>query len=275
MQQPSFDVNSQQVIRRPERARPAGVMRGTCSARTRQTVTVPNPIIGADGGQSLVGTSGADLIYGFDPNGSAAQPSSIQAVRVAAGLTQPVFVTAAPDDPNRIFVLEKTGAIKIIDISAGDSGVFQVKPTPFLDIAVNSVGEGGLLGLAFDPGYAQNGLFYVNVINAAGDTEIRRYHVSANPDLADAASGELIIRIDQPDGITNHKAGWLGFGPDGYLYAALGDGGGGGDPSGNGQNIDTLLAKILRLDVHADASPADPTRNYAIPADNPFVGQPG
>jgi hypothetical protein len=107
-------------------------------------VTVPNPIIGADGGQSLLGTSGADLIYGFDPNGSAAQPSSIQAVRVAAGLTQPVFVTAAPDDPNRIFVLEKTGAIKIIDISAGDSGVFQVKPTPFLDIAVNSVGEGGL-----------------------------------------------------------------------------------------------------------------------------------
>ena len=238
-------------------------------------MTVPNLIIGGDGGQSLPGTDGADVIYGFDPNGSAAQPSSIQAVRVAAGLTQPLFVTAAPEDPNRIFVLEKTGAIKIVDISAADSGVFQVKATPFLNIPVNSGGEGGLLGLAFDPNYAQNGLFYVNVINAAGDTEIRRYHVSAHPDIADAASGELVIRIDQPDGITNHKAGWLGFGPDGYLYAALGDGGGGGDPFHNGQNIDSLLGKMLRLDVHADGFPADPTRNYAIPADNPFVGQPG
>jgi len=127
-----------------------------------------------------------------------------------------------------------------------------------------TAGEQGLLGLAFDPDFAQNGYFYVNLINSSGDTEIRRYHVcSTNPNQTDAASATLIITIDQPDGISNHKAGWLGFGPDGYLYAALGDGGG-GDPFHNGQNIDTLPATIFRLDVHSDGFPGDPNRNYAM-----------
>jgi Ca2+-binding RTX toxin-like protein len=233
----------------------------------------PNPINGADGEQTLTGTGAADLIYGFDPDGSSAQANSIQAVRVTAGLTQPLFVTAAPDDPNRIFVVEKTGRIKIVDVTAAETGVFQVKATPFLDVAaeINITGEGGLLGLAFDPNYAQNGFFYVNLINIAGDTEIRRYQVSADPDLANGASAQLVLTVDQP-AATNHKAGWLGFGPDGYLYAALGDG---GSTPASAQDLDSLLGKVLRLDVQGDDFPGDPARNYAIPSDNPFVGVAG
>ncbi len=132
-----------------------------------------------------------------------------------------------------------------------------------------------MLGLAFDPLFAQNGYFYVDLTNAAGDTEVRRYHVSANPDVADPSSGQLIIRIDQPDGSTNHKAGWIGFGQDNDLYVALGDGGGAGDPFGSGQNKDSLLGKMLRLDISSDDFPADPNRNYHIPGDNPFVNQAG
>ena len=140
---------------------------------------------------------------------------------------------------------------------------------------IQTDGEKGLLGLAFDPGFATNGYFYVNVINTSGDTEIRRYQASSSdPDQANPVSATLIIRIDQPD-FSNHKAGWLGFGADGYLYASLGDGGSGGDPLNNAQNMDSLLGKILRLDVHADDFPGDATRDYAIPPDNPFVGVAG
>jgi Ca2+-binding RTX toxin-like protein len=238
---------------------------------------VLNFIAGADGGQTLNGTAGADLIYGYDPYGPSAQAADIAATRIASGLSSPLYVTAAPDDPNRIFVVEKGGRIKIIDIARAESGAVEVVDTPFLDVSaeISTAGESGLLGLAFDPNYAQNGYFYVNLINTDGNTEIRRYQVSANPDVADPESARLVISIDQPAGVTNHKAGWLDFGPDGYLYAALGDGGGGGDPLGNGQNIDTLLGAMLRLDVHGDDFPGDPTRNYAVPPDNPFVGAPG
>ena len=136
---------------------------------------------------------------------------------------------------------------------------------------ISTDGERGLLGLAFDPDYASNGFFYVDLINPAGDAEIRRYHVSANPNVADAASVTPVITIDQTTA-TNHKAGWLGFGPDGYLYNANGDG---GSTPNAAQDVDSLLGKILRIDVHADAFPGDPARNYAIPADNPFVGAAG
>ena len=129
-------------------------------------------------------------------------------------------------------------------------------------------GERGLLGLAFDPGFASNGFFYVDLINKSGDAEIRRYHVSGNPNVADPASVTPIIAIDQT-AASNHKAGWLGFGPDGYLYNSNGDG---GVPPTSAQDINSLLGKILRIDVHGDDFPADPTRNYAVPADNPFVG---
>ncbi len=230
-----------------------------------------NLVVGNDGGNSLQGTGGADLIYGFDPNGPQSQASAITATRVATDLGQPLFVVAPPDDPNRLFIVEKTGLIKILDLATG-----QVLATPLLNVSsqILTDGERGLLGLAFDPAFASNGFFYVNLINMSGDTEIRRYHVSANPNVADAASATPILAIDQPN-FSNHKGGWLGFGPDGYLYAALGDGGSGGDPLGSGQNIDSLLGKILRVDVHGDDFPGDPTRNYAVPADNPFVGSAG
>jgi Ca2+-binding RTX toxin-like protein len=224
-----------------------------------------NSIIGTNDADSLTGSSRGDLIYGYDPNDPT---TSIPAERVASGLDQPLFATAPPGDTNHLFVVEKEGTIRVLDLSAG-----QVLATPFIDLSseISAAGEGGLLGLAFDPDYANNGFFYVDLINLNGDTEVRRYHVSDNPDVADANSATPILTIDQPDGRTNHKGGWIGFGPDGDLYVATGDGGGAGDPDGNGQNLNTLLGKMLRVDVHGDDFPADASRNYAIPADNPFV----
>ena len=230
-----------------------------------------NLIVGNDGSNSLQGTAGADVIYGYNPDGPQSDASTITATRVASGLNQPVFTGAPAGDPGRLFIVEKTGLIKVLDLNTG-----QVLATPFLDVSsqILTDGERGLLGLAFDPNYASNGLFYVYLINTSGNTEIRSYHVSANPNVADAASATPIITIPQP-AASNHKAGWLGFGPDGYLYAALGDGGGGGDTFHTGQNINDLLGNVLRLDVHGDAFPGDATKNYAIPADNPFVGTAG
>src|SRR5262245_36406660 len=226
-----------------------------------------NLIVGNDGSNTLQGTPGADVIYGYDPNGPQSQATSIVATRVASGLSQPLFATAPPDDTGRLFLVEKTGQIKILDLVTG-----QVLATPFLDVSgqISTDGERGLLGLAFDPDFANNGFFYVDLINPAGDAEIRRYHVSGNPNVADPVSTP-IITIDQTTA-TNHKAGWLAFGPDGYLYNSAGDGG--STPTA-AQDINSLLGKILRIDVHGDDFPADQTRNYAVPADNPFVGTAG
>jgi glucose/arabinose dehydrogenase len=219
---------------------------------------------GTAGSDTLTGTNGADFIYGFNP--ADVQSNSIAATRVASGLSQPVFVAAPPGDTHRLFIVERTGLIKILDLDTG-----LVSATPFLDLTaqITTVGEGGLLGLAFDPDFATNGQFYVDLTNTSDDTEVRRYSVlSTDANRADPASAQLVIRIDQPDGVTNHKAGWIGFGPDKDLYVALGDGG----VSANAQNIDSLLGKMLRLDVHGDDFPSDPNRNYAIPPDNMFVG---
>jgi Ca2+-binding RTX toxin-like protein len=229
-------------------------------------------IVGNNGANTLTGGNGRDLIYGWNPEGPQGDVNSISATRVASGLSQPLFVTAPTADLERLFVVEKGGTIRILDLATN-----QISATPFLDLTalVDDTGEQGLLGLAFDPNFAQNGFFYVDYINLSGDTEIRRFQVSANnPDVADP-NGTLILRVDQPAGRTNHKAGWLGFGPDGYLYAALGDGGSSNDPDNFAQNINVLLGKMLRLDVSGDDFPADPNRNYAIPDDNPFVGAPG
>jgi len=218
---------------------------------------------GGDTADTIRGGDAADLVYGYDPAALAA--ASVAAVRLASGLTAPLYVTAAPGDPGRLFVVEKGGRILALNALTGEAA-----GTPFLDVRdqVPTSSEQGLLGLAFDPGFAVNGLFYVNLVNRAGDTEIRSYRVSAtDPGRADPATAKVLLTIDQPEGLGNHKAGWLGFGPDGMLYAALGDGGGGGDPLRNGQNPDTLLGKMLRLEVRADG--------YSVPADNPFVGGPG
>ena len=155
-----------------------------------------NLIVGNDGSNTLQGTAGADLIYGYDPNGPQSQASAILATRVAAGLSQPLFAGAPPGDTSRLFIVEKTGQIKILDLATG-----QVLATPFLDVSgqISTDGERGLLGLAFDPDFASNGFFYVDLINTSGDAEIRRYHVSANPNVADPASATPIITIDQTD----------------------------------------------------------------------------
>lgn len=202
----------------------------------------------------------------------------IAPVRVASGLSGPLFVTAPPGDTERLFMVEKTGGIKILNLNTGT-----VNPTPFLNIGGVSTGsEQGLLGLAFHPDYANNGLFYVNFTDTTGTTNIRSYQVSgSNPNLADSSSATTILKINQPQ--ANHNGGWLGFGADGSLYISSGDGGGSDDNdsghtpgSGNAQDItDNLLGKILRLDVNGDDFPADDQRNYAIPANNPFVGTVG
>src|SRR5262245_65079777 len=126
---------------------------------------MPNPIVGNDGSDTLQGTTGADVIYGYNPNGPQSQATSILATRVASGLSQPLFATAPPDDTGRLFLVEKTGQIKILDLVTG-----QVLATPFLDVSgqISTDGERGLLGLAFDPDFASNGLFYVTLVIPSG-----------------------------------------------------------------------------------------------------------
>jgi glucose/arabinose dehydrogenase len=202
--------------------------------------------------------------------------TSLVSVTVATGLQRPLFATHAPGDTDRLFIVEQDGAIKIKQRGAPPD-----QTSVFLDVSgrVATFGnEQGLLGLAFDPEYASNGLFYINYTAAAdGSTVVARYAVSASdPDVADPDSEERVLVVPQPQ--TNHNAGWMTFGSDGYLYVALGDGGGGGDPHGecgNGQNTDTLLGSLLRLDVRriggGPAADCDPDGDYLLPPDNPFV----
>jgi len=189
-------------------------------------------------------------------------PVHIALEPVTSGFTSPLYLTAPPGDTDRLFVVERGGRIKIVKDG-------QVLATPFLDLSaeVTAGSERGLLSLAFHPEYASNGYFYVDYTDAdSAASHVVRYTVSSDPDMADAGSASALLSVAQP--FANHNGGMLKFGPDGMLYVGLGDGGGGGDPTGNGQNTSTLLASILRLDVDG-ASP------YAIPPDNPFVGDAG
>lgn len=182
-------------------------------------------------------------------------PPGLRMTRVATGLSSPVLLTAPAGDP-RSFVVEQTGHVRILSNGA-------VLPTPFLDITDRVVGGGerGLLGLAFHPDYASNGFFYVHYTGAGGASRIARFSVTGDPDIADPSSELLILEVPQP--ASNHNAGMLEFAPDGTLFIAMGDGGGSGDPQGNGQNTTTLLGAMLRVDV-------DGGTPYAIPPDNPF-----
>lgn len=179
---------------------------------------------------------------------------------ISTGLSSPVFLTQPLND-GRIFVVEQPGRIRVIR-----DGVLQT--TPFLDITsrVLSGGERGLLSVAFHPNYASNHFFYVYFTTQTnGDIRIERFTTTSNPEVADPASSKLILTTAHSSQ-ANHNGGLLAFGPDGMLFAGLGDGGGGGDPFLNGQNFNALLGSLLRLDVdHGDP--------YAVPADNPFVGQ--
>ncbi len=181
------------------------------------------------------------------------------------GYESPVGIENAGD--NRLFVVEQGGKIWIATLRG------KKKTTPFLDISdriTSSGGEQGLLGLAFDPNYKTNGYFYVNYTNPQGDTHISRFSVSAtNPDVADEDSEVVLLTQEQP--YSNHNGGQLKFGPDNYLYIALGDGGSGGDPHNYAQDPTTFLGKMLRIDV---GSPAN-GKAYSIPSDNPYVGTTG
>jgi glucose/arabinose dehydrogenase len=183
--------------------------------------------------------------------------TSINFQQIASGLTRPVAITNAGDGSGRLFITLQGGQIVIYDGT-------QVLSTPFLDISslVTCCGEQGLLSAAFHPNYQSNGFFYVYYTQPNGLLTIARYKVSANPNVADPTSALIILTIPHPNA-SNHNGGQLQFGPDGYLYMGTGDGGGGGDPDENGQNLNALLGKILRLDVNA----APPY----IPPSNPFV----
>jgi len=180
-------------------------------------------------------------------------PDAYSWSHVASGLDRPVDLQ--PDGSGRLWIVEKLGHIHILQNG-------QLTEAPFLNIEdrVNNVSnEMGLLGLALHPNFAQNRFFYVNYTGEGGDTFISRF--TASGDSADPNSEVILLRIEQP--YPNHNGGTLNFGSDGYLYAGLGDGGSGGDPHGNGQSLNTLLGKILRIDV-------DSAQPYAVPADNPF-----
>ena len=193
---------------------------------------------------------------------------TLNTTRVASGLDRPVYLTSAPGDNDRLFILEKnTGNIQILNTATG-----QLNSDPFLTVNdISSISERGLLGLAFHPDYQNNGLFYVNVTDAAGDTSIREYQRQSN-DLAISNSRRNILSIAQP--AANHNGGWMDFGQDGLLYISSGDGGGGSGPP-NGQDTNTLLGSMLRIDINGDDFANDANRNYAIPSTNPFVGQNG
>jgi glucose/arabinose dehydrogenase len=184
---------------------------------------------------------------------------------VKGGFTNPLLVTSPRDGTNRLFVVEQAGVIRVIK-----NGV--TLPTPFLDLRgrISSGGERGLLGLAFHPNFATHPYVYVNFTNPLGNTAINRYTVNpASPDVAVFSSGLRILTIAQP--YPNHNGGNLVFGPDGYLYIGMGDGGSGGDPQNRAQNINSWLGKMLRIDVDHTTS----TTNYRSPSTNPYVGRAG
>ena len=188
-------------------------------------------------------------------------PAQYQLTEYVGGLTYPISMSNANDGSNRLFILEQPGIIQVL---AGG----QLQDTPFLDISAlvsqdiyRGYSERGLMGLAFHPQFAENGQFFVHYSDRQGNTVLARYTVSAeNPNTADPNSAEVLLTHPQP--YPNHNGGQLAFGPDGYLYMALGDGGSAGDPQNNAQNPSVLLGKILRLDVDGEAP-------YTIPEDNP------
>jgi len=199
------------------------------------------------------------LLLLFLATAAAAQDVVLQPI--ASGLDQPVALTHAGD--TRLFITQQTGTVLIYD-------ALGIRPTPFLDIRslVLSGGERGLLSVAFHPLYRDNGFFFVYYTNRNGDNNIARYKVSsADPNLADPASGVILLTIPHPT-YANHNGGQLQFGPDGYLYIGTGDGGSAGDPNNHAQDLTQLLGKLLRIDVNHGLP-------YTIPPSNPFLAHDG
>jgi len=207
--------------------------------------------------------AGAVLVPGASGAQAAQGAAAVRLERVVSGLASPVYVTPAGDRSGRVFIVEQSGVIRVL--RGG-----RLAAEPFLDIRdrVTAGGEMGLLSVAFHPRYADNGRFFVNYTTAAGGrhTVISEFRVSrGDPDIA-SRQERILLTIPQP--FSNHNGGLNLFGPDGMLYIGMGDGGSAGDPFNNGQRLDVLLGKLLRLDVDG-GSP------YRVPPDNPFVGQAG
>ncbi|MEM1448156.1 MAG: PQQ-dependent sugar dehydrogenase [Planctomycetota bacterium] len=201
----------------------------------------------------------AAVVGGFLAIGSsdAAAQAPLTTELFVQGLSSPVDLTFAPGDPDRVFIVEQRGRIRIVQ-----NGV--LLPTPFLDIdpIVQSGGERGLLGLAFHPEYQTNGRFFVNYTNNSGNTRVAEYVVSTDPNIADPNRIQFIAQINQD--FSNHNGGCIKFGLDGMLYVGMGDGGSGNDPNRRSQDPQQLLGKMLRYDVDLPSP--------FVPADNPFVG---
>ena len=234
----------------------------TTAATISPTATAVAPTEPAKEAAAL-STATPAAVPAADAPASSAPDLSAVAVRLeplVEDLEQPLFVTHAGDGSGRLFIVEKIGRIRIVEDG-------KLLDAPFLDISdkVSLSSEQGLLGLAFTPDYPTGGAFYINYTNKIGDTVIARYAVSAgDPNQADPASELPILQLDQP--APNHNGGMIAFGPDGYLWIGMGDGGAANDRFGNGQNPQTLLAKMLRINVNSD-----PDEPYTIPPDNPWV----
>ena len=196
-----------------------------------------------------------------------AGPDAFRVARVGTGFGQALYVTGVPDGSGRVFVVQKTGVIRILNPVTGAAAA-----TPFLDLTgqLSTDGERGLLGFAPAPDFNATGTFYVYLTAPGGQIQLRRYQtLPGNRNQADPATGDILLTIAHP--LDNHNGGWIDFGPDGLLYLAVGDGGGGGDPSDNAQNAFVLLGKLLRIDVRGDDFPLDTLRDYIIPPANPFA----
>lgn len=260
----------------PTRADPTAQARSSTPTASSAPTTVPAPTVAPTKARAATQTSipptrttgPTALPPTAVPAATNTQPAAnvgawtLEIEPLASDFRRPVLVTNAGDGSNRLFVVEQSGRIFILENG-------QKRAEPFLDLrdkVTTGGNEQGLLGLVFHPDYKNNGLFFVDYSRKGnGDNVVERYHVSSDPEIADPNSAKTLLTIDGLE--PNHNGGMLAFGPDGYLYIATGDGGGAGDPhgtTGNGQALDTLLGKILRVDVNAET--------YTIPPDNPFAG---
>lgn len=196
----------------------------------------------------------------------------IIAEEIVSGLDSPVYAATPPHDSRHLFIVQKGGSIRVFDRE--EKSLLSGSLLTLSPITTNS--ERGFLGLAFHPDFAENRRFYVNFTDGSGATVVRRYRMRDSQPPYALESGSALDLLTVPQPYPNHNAGWIGFGPvDGYLYVALGDGGSANDPLENGQNKNTLLGSMLRIEVDNDHFPGDSARNYAIPPGNPFVGKDG
>lgn len=268
-----FDANGDQRVMVNELVRGVDDALFGCAVPT----PTPDPNVCGDGtvtgpeecdDGNLTSGDGCSSTCALEPGGNpcAGIPSvsgtSARTVVFAQGLSRPLYVTAPPLDPQRVFIIEQTGRIRVVRNGA-------LLPDPYLNLtnSVSCCGERGLLGLAFHPNFEQNGRFFVNYTNRAGDTVVARYHAEPTADVADENSAQVLLEVDQP--FANHNGGHIAFGRDGYLYVGMGDGGSANDPREAGQDDNTLLGKLLRIDVDVEASPY-----RAVPPSNPNPSAP-